>query len=197
MDQVMSIFLIDHFICVRVAKLLDTSTPTCQCLNFSPALLSCSKNWIDLYVTKVWKYIREMNWENVILLQAFLYPLLVFFLPEINTIFYETIKVFVEILWLPDTNLFDRTGTWENERNSGEKIFLQFYTSLQLPQSLFPTFAFSFALQTQWHLIIREPKNYFALTDTLICALINLFKSCFRFESCMCFAKSQIKLFMV
>ena len=59
MDQVMSIILIDHFICVRVvAKLLDTSTTTCQCLNFSPALLSCSKNWIDLYVTKVWKYIR-------------------------------------------------------------------------------------------------------------------------------------------
>ena len=70
---------------------------------------------------------------------------LFFFLGEINTIFYETIKVFVEILWLPDTNLFDRTGTWENERNSGEKICLQFSTSLQLPQSLFPTFAFSFA----------------------------------------------------
>ena len=85
MDQVMSIFLIDHFICVRVAKLLDTSTPTCQCLNFSPALLSCSKNWIDLYVTKVWKYIREMNRGNVILLQSFFYPFP--FLSEINTIF--------------------------------------------------------------------------------------------------------------
>ena len=101
-----------------------------------PALLSCSKNWIDLYLKKVLKYIK-WNWEirfsNSFL--PFLFRFCVFRRDKHN-ILRNYKSFFVEIQWLLDTNLFDRTGTWENERNSWEKIFLQFYISLQQPQSL-------------------------------------------------------------
>ena len=75
------------------------------------------------YTIRLWLLIEysivsvNIKWTFYFLLISFSICFISFrfieFSQKIKTIFYKTIKVFVELQWLLDTNLFDRNGTWK------------------------------------------------------------------------------------